>query len=591
LTGEKGTGTRPAAQGLMRGTAVSPGIGRGTAYVLACGVGTPALRREIAADEVPGELARLDAALAEAEQDLLALKKVVDDSIGPSEGDIFAAQALVVRDPILRTQVSALVRDQRINVESAVADIVLKFTRTFDDIPDPYLRERAADIRDVGRRVLSALVGEQDQLEVPEGAVVVADELLPSVTARLDLGGVRALVSEHGGRFAHASILARSQGTPAVIGIAGAARAIKTGDRVIVDGIAGVVFVNPPRAVEREYERLEIDIRTDKDKLRDLIDLPAVTADGTAIGLFANVSKLADTEPAMLYKADGIGLYRTEFGYAIRSALPTEEEQFEFLERAAQRLHPRHITFRLLDIGGDKQLSYFPLPASRNPSLAERGIRLLLKHPDVLKRQLRAFLRVSANHPISILLPVVGGLEEIRRTRQVISEVQRELAAEGQPFDPNIPLGAMIEIPAAALIARQLAAEVDFLSLGTNDLVQYVLAADREDETIAPYYQPLHPAVLRLIGSVADVARETGRPLTICGDIAGDPLYTELLLGLGLRALSVASGELLVVKNRIRKTTLAEARAFAEQALALGSASEVEAFVAERQAAFLAGSA
>ena len=290
----------------------------------------------------------------------------------------------------------------------------------------------------------------------------------------------------------------------------------------------------------------------------------------------------------MLYKADGIGLYRTEFGYSIRNVLPSEEEQFEFLERAAQRLHPRRITFRLLDVGGDKQLSYLPLPASRNPSLAQRGIRLLLAHPDVLKRQLRAFLRVSANHPISILIPVVGGIEEIRRTRQIIGEVEGELAAAGQAFDPKIPLGAMIEIPAAALIARQLAAEVDFFSLGTNDLVQYVLAADREDETIAPYYQPLHPAVLRLVGSVADVARETGRPLTICGDIAGNPLYTELLLGLGLRALSVASGEILVVKNRIRKTSLEEARLFAERALALGSASEIEAFVAERQRAFLA---
>jgi phosphotransferase system enzyme I (PtsI) len=292
----------------------------------------------------------------------------------------------------------------------------------------------------------------------------------------------------------------------------------------------------------------------------------------------------------MLYKADAIGLYRTEFGYAIRSALPTEEEQFEFLERAATRLHPRRITFRLLDIGGDKQLSSLPLPASRNPSLAERGIRLLLKHPDILKRQLRAFLRVSATHPISILLPVVGGLEEIRLTRQIIAEVESELAAAGQAFDPKIPLGAMIEIPAAALIARQLAAEVDFFSLGTNDLVQYVLAADREDENVAPYYQPLHPAVLRLIGWVADVAQETGRPLTICGDIAGDPLYTELLLGLGLRGLSVAPGELLAVKNRIRKTTLGEARAFAERALALGSATEVETLVAERQRAFLAGS-
>jgi phosphoenolpyruvate-protein phosphotransferase (PTS system enzyme I) len=590
LTRDEGNGKPAAAEGLMRGTPVSPGIGRGTAYVLACGVGAPALRREIAADEVGSELARFDVALDQAERDLLALKKAVDDSIGPSEGDIFAAQALVVRDPILRNQVSTLVREQNINLESAVAEIVQKFTRTFDDIPDPYLRERAADIRDVGRRVLAALVDEQQQLEVPEGAVVVADELLPSVTARLDLGGVRALVSEHGGRFSHASILARSQGTPAVVGISGAPLRIKTGDRLIVDGIAGVVFVNPPRAVEREYERLEADFRTDKDKLRELVDLPAVTADGTAIGLFANASKLADTEAAMLYKADGIGLYRTEFGYAIRSALPTEEEQFEFLEKAATRLHPRRIVFRLLDVGGDKQLSSLPLPASRNPSLAERGIRLLLKHPEILKRQLRAFLRVSATHPISILLPVVGGPEEIRQTRQIIGEVQRELAAAGQAFDPKIPIGAMIEIPAAALIARQLAEEVDFFSLGTNDLVQYVLAADREDETVAPYYQPLHPAVLRLVGSVADVARETGRPLTICGDIAGEPLYTELLLGLGLRGLSVAPGEILTVKNRIRKTSLAEARVFAERALALGSTTEVERLVAERQRAFLASS-
>ena len=240
-----GSGKPTIAEGVMRGTAVSPGIGRGTAHVLACSGGAPALRREVAADEVSGELSRFDAALSRAEQDLLALKKAVGDSVGPSEGDIFAAQALVVRDPTLRNQVSALVRDQRINVESALAEVVQRFTRAFDDIPDPYLRERAADIRDVGRRVLSALVDDNEQLEVPEGAVVIADELLPSVTARLDLAGVRALVSEHGGRFSHASILARSQGTPAVVGIAGATRTIKTGDRLIVDGIAGAVFVNP----------------------------------------------------------------------------------------------------------------------------------------------------------------------------------------------------------------------------------------------------------------------------------------------------------------------------------------------------------
>ena len=417
---------------------------------------------------------------------------------------------------------------------------------------------------------------------MPEGSVVVADELLPSVTARLEVGQIRAFVSEHGGRFSHASIMARSQGIPAVTGVPGAARSVKTGDRLIVDGIAGALFVNPSDAVEREYERLEREIRADKDRLRETVDLPAVTLDGTTIGLMANAGKFADTEAALLYNADGIGLYRTEFAYAIRDEFPTEDEQFEFLERAAGRLHPRRVVLRLLDIGADKQLPYFPLPPSRNPSLAERGIRLLLKHPELLRRQLRAFLRVSASHPISILIPMVTGIDDVRRTRAIFHEVQSELRAAGVPFDPQVPIGAMVEIPSAVLVARDLAREVDFFSLGTNDLVQYVLAADREDESVASYYQPMHPAVLRLVGSLAEVAGQTGRPLSICGDIAGDPFYTELLLGLGLRTLSVAPGEILGVKHRIRTTDLGEAHAFAQAALELGTPAEIEDLVAKR---------
>jgi phosphotransferase system enzyme I (PtsI) len=376
--------------------------------------------------------------------------------------------------------------------------------------------------------------------------------------------------------------MARSQGIPAVTGVAGVCRAVKTGDRLIVDGIAGALFVNPSEAVEREYERLERDITADKDRLRETVDLPAVTLDGTSIGLLANVGKFADTEAALLYKADGIGLYRTEFAYAIRDELPTEDEQFEFLERAAARLHPRRLVFRLLDLGADKQLPYFPLPSARNPSLAERGIRLLLRHPELLRRQLRAFLRVSASHPISILLPMVSGVDDVRRTRAILQDVQDALRSAGVPFDPQVPIGVMVEVPSAVLVARELAREVDFFSLGTNDLVQYVLAADREDESVASYYQPLHPAVLRLIGSLADVASQTGKPLTICGDIAGDPFYTELLLGLGLRALSVAPGEILEVKQRVRTTDLRQARTFAQAVLELGTPAEIEDLMANR---------
>jgi len=358
---------------------------------------------------------------------------------------------------------------------------------------------------------------------------------------------------------------------------------IKTGDRIIVDGVAGVVFVNPDSAIEREYERLAADLRTSKEELRHLVDLPSVTLDGSTLPLLANVNKFSDTEAAFLYNADGIGLYRTEFTFSIRSAFPTEEEQYEFLERAAERMHPRKLVFRLVDLGGDKILPYFPLPPSRNPSLAERGIRLLLRHHEVLKPQLRAFLRVSARHPISVLLPVVVGLEDVRQTRQVVRQVQDELSTEGKPFNRDIPIGAMIEVPSAALMARTLANELDFLSLGTNDLVQYVLAADRENESTAPYYQPLHPAVLRLIQSVVESARSAGRDLSICGEMAGDPLHTALLLGLGLRELSVAPGQMLEVKNAIRKTRLEDARQLARIALELGSASEVEALLNEQR--------
>ncbi len=570
---------------MIRGTPVSSGIAQGTAFVVACSDSSAAPMRRIAASEVRGEQDRFERAVDRAEQELVALKEAVGHRVGPSEADIFTAQAMVLRDPSFHQQVRRLVEEKQVNVESAISEVIDSFTRTFEKIPDPYLRERAADIRDVGRRVLSTLAEGpgRDCVDVPEGAVVVSEELLPSATAHLELAEVRAFVTERGGKFSHTAILARSMGTPAVSGAPEVTTRIKTGDRLIVDGFAGLIYVNPNDRVRSEYDRLEAEVRAYKQELRQLVNLPASTLDGTAIALYANVSKYADTEAALMYNAEGIGLYRTEFGFSVRPSFPTEDEQYEFLKRAAERLHPRRVVFRLLDLGGDKELSYFPLPHTRNPSLADRGIRLLLKHPEILRAQLRAFLRVSGEHPVSVLLPVVAGLSEVRRVRALLTEVQAELRSEGKAFDAAIPLGAMIEVPAAALIAEALSREVDFFSLGTNDLVQYLLAADRQDDNASTYYQPLHPAVLQLLSTLAATSQRLGRKLTLCGEMAGVSDYTELLLGLGLRELSVAPGELLDVKNAIRKTSLDRAHALAQAALALGTAEEVEDLLAARR--------
>jgi len=568
---------------LLKGTGVSAGVAQGTAYVLSCGYRSAVPQRSIRASEVDGERGRLEAAVAKAEAELAALQEDVRERIGPLQAEIFSVQRLILADASLRDRLLRTVEQKRVNVEAAVSEVLEDSARSLEVAKDGVVQGRAADVHDVRRRLLSALAEGPGgaRPEIPSGAIVVADELLPSLTARLQLEHVGAFVTVRGNRFSHSSILARSLGTPAVAAVPSALAQIKTGDRVIVDGVAGVVFVNPESSIEREYERLAADLKSSKEKLRQLIDLPSTTLDGTPLPLLANVNKFSDTEAALLYKAEGVGLYRTEFAFSIRSTFPTEDEQFEFLERAAERMHPRKLVFRLLDLGGDKILPYFPLPPSRNPSLSERGIRLLLRYLDVLKAQLRAFLRVSARYPISILLPVVVGVEDVRQVREVLGQVQSELTAEGKRFNPAVPLGAMIEVPSAALMIRNLSKEVDFFSLGTNDLVQYVLAADREDESTTPNYQPLHPAVLRLIQSVVEEANNCGRDLSICGEMAGDPLNTALLLGLGLRELSVAPGQMLEVKNAIRRTRLEDARKLATAALELGSAAEVEALLSK----------
>jgi len=579
--------TTASQSSLLRGIPISSGIAHGEAFVLATLDQILVPRHSLDVTQVDAELARFNVAVGTAEKQLLALRDDVASRIGASEGDIFAAQALAVRDRRFHGQVVTVVQHSRINVEAALVEVIETFVRAFDQVSDPYLRERAADIRDIGRRVLAALAKDDGTsvLEIPDGSILVADELLPSATARFELTRVRALVTDRGGKFSHTSILARSTRIPAVSGIRDAAIKIKTGDQLIVDGMTGIVFVNPDESVRSEYERLEAELSGYRATLQESLDLPSITLDGIPVPLLANASKVSDTEAACLYRADGIGLYRTEFAFSIRSGFPSEEEQYQLWKYAAERIHPRKIVLRLLDLGGDKQLPYFPLPKARNPSLAQRGIRLLLRNPGVLKSQLRAFLRVSADHPVWVLIPVVGGIEEVRAARALLEQAMAELTTEGKAFNAKIPLGAMIEVPSAAVLTGMLAKELDFFSLGTNDLVQYVLAADREDDGVDDYYQPLHPAVLRVIRFVADAARDAGRPLSICGEMASDPTYAQLLLGLGLREFSVAPGEILEVKNAIRATTLVDAEMLATAALAKSSTSEVVELLAQQRLA------
>src|SRR5262249_42915712 len=529
----------------------------------------------------PSEIERLRQAVSDAVAQLSTLQSGGKERLGAEAAEIFNAQGLILQDPNFNERTANLIRSRRINAEAALAEVIDRYSRAMSEVQNGYIRERAADIRDLGRRILALLIKRQatEGLCIPDGSGVVADELLPSVTAALDTGRVRGFVTERGGRTSHAAILARTNGTPAVSGIKGAPTEIRTGDYVVVDAIAGAVIVNPKPSVIREYEKLEAEFEAYQSSLKSLLDLPTRTKDGGSVTLLANIGKIADTEAALLFKAEGVGLYRTEFSFLIRSQLPSEDELYTAWKTVADRLQPRPVVFRVLDIGADKTLPSLPLPPAANPSLSKRGIRLMLSHPEILRTQLRSLLRLSATHPVSLLLPMMGAVEEAAATRKMLDEAKDQLRREGKQFNPNTPLGAMIETPAAALTVCPLAQVVDFFSVGTNDLVQYLLAADRQDPEMGPYYDPLHPAVLATLRRVVEDARAVGKEISICGDMAGDPLYTELLLGLGLRSFSVAPGEILELKNAIRSVDLSEAAKLASRALECGTIAEVSALI------------
>jgi phosphoenolpyruvate-protein phosphotransferase len=441
-----------------------------------------------------------------------------------------------------------------------------------------------ADLRDVSRRLLGRLLTLTNSRKpsFPRGCIVVTRELLPSLAPELDRASIAGIVAEQGGPTAHAVILARALGIPTLLYVEGATQKIRPDDPLILDALGGRLFIRPPPAIEHEYKRHEADLVTHRALLKEAVHLPAETRDGVTITLSANIGKIADGSAAAEVNAAGIGLYRTEFVFLVEDHFPSEEEQYQTYRKTAERIGNREMVIRVLDVGSDKLLPYFPLPAEPNPSLGQRGTRLLLKHLEILMPQLRAVLRLSASHRVSILFPMIGGVDEILAAKAHLRAAQDQLRAERVPFDRNVRVGAMIETPSSVLTARHIAEEVDFLSIGTNDLTQYLLASDRGSHAMANYYEPLHPAVMLSLKAVIDAAATGRKEVSLCGEMAGNPAYTELLLGLGIRSLSVAPAELLEVKRVIRAVSVREAHLVANCVLSARTILQVKECLAAR---------
>ena len=565
----------------LQGTAAAPGVGRGPAYLLLQGMAIVVCQK---VPDVEAELRRFDLALEATRQAIAKLRQEVAQSLGESEAAIFDAHLLVLDDVALIDDVSKEVRSTGFNVEFCFQEVVQRYIDNFERMEDDFLRERASDIRDVTSRVMHHLLGTRPAhaAMAARQQVVVARDLTPSETAGLPEDGVLAFVTEEGGRTGHSAIMARSLEIPAVVGVKGLMDAVQEGDIILVDGETGAVVINPTAATLEGYRDQELAIRRRRDRVMLEIALPDVTSDGEGFALQANIGGPEDLEDARLYCAQGVGLYRTENLYLRLDAWPTEAEQYEEYAEVVREARGRLVTFRTLDLGGDKRLG--DLNDEANPFMGYRAIRLCLDRPDVFRPQLRAILRAAALGPVAVMFPMISGIEEFRRAKAVLGSVAIELAAEGIVPMERIRLGAMIEIPSVAAVAEDLALEVDFFSVGTNDLVQYLLAVDRGNPRISALYEPAHPAVVRTLERIFKAARQHGVAAAVCGELAGDPVWAPLLIGLGAHELSMAPPAIPEVRFVLRHSTKDELTQLAQRALALSECTAIKALLADYSA-------
>jgi phosphotransferase system enzyme I (PtsI) len=541
-------------------------------------------KRRIRKDMVSKNISRFQKALAKTEEEIKEIRTQVAKKLGEEEAYIFDAHLLILKDSYLIKQVTQRVKGKLTNVEYAFSQILETFRETFSSMEDSYLKGRAADIKDVGRRVLRNLLGKERETlaTLEEEVVVVAHDLSPSDTASMHKEKVIGFATDMGTKTSHTAIMARALEIPAVVGLKNITQEAQALDTLIVDGSHGSVIISPDKETLKKYRKDRKSFEVFEHELVKLRDLPAQTLDGHKVILAANIEVPDEVKYVKEHGGEGIGLYRTEFLHLGRSNLPSVDEQFEAYKEVAQELAPHPVIIRTLDLGGDKFLSYLNLAPEMNPFLGLRAIRLCLADIPLFKDQLRAILKASTYGNLKIMYPMISGAEEVKKANQILEEVEEEFKKKGAPFNKDLEVGAMIEIPSAALTCESIAKEVDFFSIGTNDLIQYALAVDRVNENIAYLYQPLHPAVISLLKRIIDGAHKAGIWVGICGEMAGEPLFTPLLLGLGLDEFSMSPIVIPEVKKVIRSLTIKEAKELSRKALKLSTAQEIEALLKER---------
>ena len=559
---------------MISGILASPGIAFGKALLLK--------EDEIVINQqIDAEINRFLEARTKSAAQLEAIKEMAGRTFGEEKEAIFEGHIMLLEDEELEGDIKSFIKENKASADKAIYEVIEQYAKMMAELDDPYLRERATDFRDIGTRLVKNVLGIAvvNLSTIDEEVILVAKDLTPSETAQINLKYVLGFVTDIGGRTSPTSIMARSLELPAIVGTNDITARVNNGEMLILDGINNQIIINPTAEQLAEAKKFQAQFQAEKDELAKLKDLPAITLDGHQVEVCANIGTVKDTEGAIRNGAEGVGLYRTEFLFMDRDALPTEDEQFKAYKEVAEAMPDQPIIVRTMDIGGDKELPYMNFPKEMNPFLGWRAVRIFFDRTDIMHAQLRAILRASAFGKLRIMFPMIISVEEFRSLKATVEQLKAELRADGKAFDESIEVGIMIETPAAAVMAHHLAKEVDFFSIGTNDLTQYTLAVDRGNEMISAMYNPLSPSVLTLIKMVIDASHDNGKWTGMCGELAGDERATLLLLGMGLDEFSMSAISVPRIKKLIRNTNFEDVKAMADQALSYATAAEIEACV------------